>query len=268
MASRSGWTLAIISTVFAAIMTAALVLTLLIGKSRITSAQEAAEATQAASQAEAETAKRTATQAMEEAAEANDAYEEAVDRLEQLDGQLQRARVQFEAARREASNSTARLETAQLQHRTLMGLEYGSISDFFDEGRTKVFLNVDLRIPDLVRETTDIDEQTVLALAKRAFDKLENIDIVLEAKDADWKLFVELIPQTTPPQGTPFWWMACFGDLERDVRIPGTDLQYPTTIMQADGITRIEFRTEQRAYVGLDDTFEWLADQLQEQLKN
>jgi hypothetical protein len=205
---------------------------------------------------------------MEKAAEANDAYEEAVDRLEQLDGQLQRARVQLEAARREASNSTARLETTQLQHRTLMGLEYGSVSDFFDEGRTKVFLRVDLRIPDLVRDTTEIDEQTVLALAKRAFDKLENIDIVLDAKDADWELFVELIPQKTPPRGSPFWWMACFGNLMREVRIPGTDLRYQTTVTQAGGTSAIEFRTEQRAYATLLDTFEWLADQLQERLKN
>lgn len=268
MASKSGWGLAVFSTIFAALLAVALVFTLLIGKSRITTAEDAAEATQAAAQAEAETANRTATRAQAEATEANDAYKEAVGRLEQFDSQLQRARAQLESARREASNSAARLETTQLQHRTLMGLEYGSLSDFFDEGRTKVFLTVNLQTPDLVRETTKIDEQNVLALARRAFNRLENIDIVLDAKDADWTLSVGLIPQLTPPQGTPLWWMACFGNLTRDVRIPGSDLRYRTTITQADGITAIEFRTEQRAYAGLQETFEWLADRLQEQLKN
>ena len=268
MASKSGWGLAVFSTVFAALLAVALVFTLLIGKSRITTAEDAAEATQAAAQAEAETANRTATRAQAEATEANDAYKEAVGRLEQFDSQLQRARAQLESARREASNSAARLETTQLQHRTLMGLEYGSKSDFFEEGRTKVALMVNLQIPEIVQKATEIDEEIVRGLAGRAFNRLENIDIVLDAKDADWTLNVHILPQQTPPQGTPNWWVACFVDLTRDVRIPGRDLKHPAIIAGADGIDAIEFRSNQAAYVGLQDTFQWLADRLQEQLKN
>jgi hypothetical protein len=263
MSRSSGWSIAAFSSILAALLAVGLAFVFLMARDQIADAKEETHvATQRAEASEA-----AETEARNQAASLDQELKKATSRIDILKQQVDLAGSKLISAEREAANLRQQVENEQFRGRELAGFDWGELKDFFPE-RRRVSLSVDFYAPEDLKKKFDLDIDLLEGYAKRSFNRLENVDLVVRDNTCDWHLAIVIEAQWDPPKGTPLWWTTADASLITKIRIPGTDRVTYAIVSRADPyLSAIPLTDKPAAYRDIESIFEEMAKTIQSQIK-